>query len=228
MSDPRELLGKPLTAKQQEILDLRQAGKTNKEIAAMLGISENVVVKQAVVARRKAGIAPATPSQRARQQGCEYQNPELAAAAIEAAADPLARTQKEAIDRVNAQLKAAGMPGRVSEVIVRRMLVKYANVVMVKKQLTTQEILKSIDEELSLVSSYIDDKVAAEANLRDLGMFKAAMIEKRALLRGEPTAIISDHERKKLHELLPALLEEGRRRGITFEGVVTEKIVGPG
>jgi hypothetical protein len=39
------------------------------------------------------------------------------------------------------------------------------------------------------------------------------MIEKRNLLRGEPTAIISDHERKKLHELLPALLEEAKRRG---------------
>ncbi len=44
------------------------------------------------------------------------------------------------------------------------------------------------------------------------------MVEKRQLLRGEATVIVSDLERKKLNELLPLLIAEGQRRGITIEG----------
>ena len=70
---------------------------------------------------------------------------------------------------------------------------------------------------------FFDDKVMAEASARDIMLGIGVMIEKRNLLRGEPTAIISDHERKKLHELLPALIAESKRRGITVEGTVTTK-----
>jgi hypothetical protein len=51
------------------------------------------------------------------------------------------------------------------------------------------------------------------------------MIEKRQLLRGEPTQIISDAERKKLHELLPLAIAEAQRRGLTLDGQVTERII---
>ena len=83
--------------------------------------------------------------------------------------------------------------------------------------------METIDKEIGLVSSYIDDFVCAGANLRDLGLVKAALIEKRNLLKEEPTIIMSDAERAKLADLLPLLIEEGKRRGIIIEGTVVKE-----
>ena len=65
----------------------------------------------------------------------------------------------------------------------------------------------------------------AEASARDLMLGMSALVEKRQLLRGEPTQIISDLERKRLTELLPLLSFEMQRRGITYDGQVTQKVV---
>jgi hypothetical protein len=118
---------KPLTAKQQAIYDLKCQGKTIKEIAAIRGVSMPVVNKSLCVTYKKLGLRKhALPD---RTTGAEHKSPEVAAAALEAAADPLSDTRKEAIDRVNEQLKAAGVPERVSDSLMRRLRVKYANAV---------------------------------------------------------------------------------------------------
>jgi DNA-binding CsgD family transcriptional regulator len=218
------LLGMKLTAKQQATFDLKEQGKTREEIAGIMGVSVNVVRKNLVVCYRKLGISPGKGHG---STAIEYRKPEVAAAAIEAAADPVAKTQREAIERVNAALLASGIPEKVSEAMVKRMRVKYAGAVTVKKQVTTQELVKSLEENLYLIDSYIDDKVVSEASLRDLAMAKAALIEKRQLLRGEPTQILSDLERKKLNELLPLAIAEAQRRGLTVEGEVTGKSFEP-
>ncbi len=69
---------------------------------------------------------------------------------------------------------------------------------------------------------YLDDKVAGEASARDLAMGISQLVEKQQLLRGMPTAITSDLERKKMLELAPLLIAEAQRRGITIEGQVRE------
>ncbi len=196
--------GMKLTPKQQATFDLKEQGKTREEIAGLMGVSINVVRKTLVVCYRKLGISPG-----------------------KAAADPLAKTQLQAIERMNAELLASGIPEKVSVAMVKRMRVKYAGVVTLRKQQTTQELVKSIEEDIYLISSYIDDKVVSEASLRDLAMAKAALIEKRALLRGEPTQILSDLERRKLNELLPLAIAEAQRRGLTVEGEVTGKSFEP-
>ncbi len=216
------------TAKQQQAYDLRQAGKSRAEGAAIMGISKPVYSKTLQAAYRKLGIKFRGEPGSVTAKNTEIKNPELAAAAIEAAADPVAETQKAALERVNLQLKAAGLPDRVSDALLRRLRVKYADAVFASRELRTNEILEMLGKKIDLAAFYLDDKVMSEASARDIMLGLGVMIEKRNLLRGEPTAIISDHERKKLHELLPALLEEGRRRGaLTVEGQVTEKTVGP-
>ena len=82
----------------------------------------------------------------------------------------------------------------------------------------TQDLIRKLNERIELALEYMDEKVIAEASFRDLAMGTSALIEKRALLRGEPTVIMSDHERKKMHELLPVLIAEAKRRGLTLEG----------
>lgn len=216
--------GMALTKKQQATYDLKVQGKTREEIAGIMGVSINVVRKVLVTCYRKLGISPGKDHG---SNAIEHRNPEVAAAAIEAAADPAAKSQQQAIDRVNAELLASGIPEKVSAAMVKRMRVKYAGVVTVKKQITTQELVKSLEENISLIDSYIDDKVVSEASLRDLAMSKAVLIEKRALLRGEPTQILSDLERKKLNELLPLAIAEAQRRGLTVEGEVTGRSFEP-
>lgn len=214
-------LAVPLTAKQQLAYDLQQQGKSYDEAARLMGISKPVYSKTLVAARKKLGIKAK------RTTGAEFKSPETAAAAIDAAADPVAETQRAAIDRVNEQLKAAGVPAQVSDALLRRMRTKYANAVFAARELRTNEILEMLGKKIDLAAFYLDDKVMSEASARDIMLGLGVLIEKRNLLRGEPTAIVSDHERKKLNELAPVLLAEIKRRGLTIEGQVTEKTVTP-
>lgn len=201
-------------------------GKTPAEAAIALGLTIQSVYNMWARINRKLGIPKMEKAEQlalatqagAEQRMIEHASPEVAAAAFDAASDPTAESQRAAIDRVNDELQRAGIPGKVSQAIVRRMRVRYGNAITVKRALTTNEILKGIDEQIFLIDSYIDDKVCAESNLRDLGLVKAALLEKRNLLRGEPTQIISDSERKKMIELMGPLVTEMSRRGFTVEG----------
>jgi DNA-binding CsgD family transcriptional regulator len=52
-----DLYGKPLTKRQSEILDLMQAGKTNEEIATMIGFSASLVKQETMLIFSKLGIS---------------------------------------------------------------------------------------------------------------------------------------------------------------------------
>ena len=73
--------------------------------------------------------------------------------------------------------------------------------------------------------TYIDDYVMADANYRDLCMGLGILVEKRQLLKGEPTQIISVDERKTLNQLLPPLIVEAQRRNVAIPGAVVEKTI---
>lgn len=213
-----KLLGKPLTAKQAMINGFREAGKTRVQIAAELGISENVVSKTISTINKKLGITAPSPRS---GMPMEFRNPEKAAALIDAATEP------PELMRVREAMEAAGLPATVRTSLLHRLKVKYFGAVTEIRNLKTQEILDLLGKKIHLALTYMDDKVMAEASFRDLALGSTAMIEKRSLLRGEPTQIVSDHERKKLVELMPLLLAEAQRRGVTIPGTVVEKTVEP-
>lgn len=210
-------------------------GKTPAEAAAALGLTTQSVYNMWTRINRKLGIPKMEKAEQlalasrasGEQNLIEHRNPEVAAAGFAAAADPTAESYNAAIERANAELAAAGIPGKVSQALVRRMRVKYAGAVTAVRAINTSEILKTIEEKLDLVGGYIDDKVVSEANFRDLALGFAALTEKRNLLRGEPTAIISNLDREKLHALIPSMIAEARRRGITVDGQVTERAISP-
>lgn len=211
---------KSLTAKQQAIWDLRESGKTYKEIAAELGISYRVVHRTIFACKGKLGQRN-SPGERDREghKALQVRDPELAAAAIDAMTDPL--------HKVKEALVLAGLSNAVSDSVLRRLKVKFFGAVMEVKALKTQEIVRVIEEKLDMIRFYLDDKVMAEASARDLMLGMGVLVEKRQLLRGEPTQIISDLERKRLHELLPLAIAEAQRRGLIIPGQVLEKTVGP-
>jgi len=212
-----------LTEKQQRIFDMKMAGKTRAEIAAECGISQPVVSKTLQACYRKLGMKKGERP----GIGAEFRQPEVAAAAIMAASDPWLDRKKEAIDAVNKQLQAAGLPAKVSESLVKRLASKYAGAVYATKELRTAEILEMLGKKIDLAAFYLDDKVMGEASARDIMLGMTALIEKRNLLRGEPTQIISDADRKKLHELMPALLAEAKRREAVTVDSKTGEVVEP-
>lgn len=226
---PNLALGKPLTAKQRTIWDLTRPipeggqGKTNAQTAAVMGISVPVVNKTLHVVYKKLGLNQG-PGKRPSMRSAEYTDPEKTAAVIDASTNPDAELK---LGKVREALREAGLPVASSEALIRRLRTKFYGGVLAVRNLKTQEILDLLGQKIHLALTYMDDKVVSEASFRDLALGTTAMIEKRALLRGEPTQIISDHERAKIHELVPKLLEEARRRGLTIEGTVTEKVIGP-
>lgn len=189
-----------------------------------MGISKNVVAKYMVAVYKKLGMKPGKKIG-TRFQGLEHKKPEVAAAALVAATDPWLDNWKQKLDEANRLLKEAGIPDKVSEAMMKRLRVKYAGATYSVKDLRTKDILEMMGKKIDLCGFYLDDKVMAEASARDIMLGMSALIEKRNLLRGEPTAIVSDLERKKVHELMPLLIAEVRRRGLTVEGQVTEKTV---
>lgn len=220
---PNRALGKPLTAKQKMIWDMKRPvsegglGKKSHEIASALNISIPVVRKTLVVVYRKLGLTPGKLGSYV-MVGTEFEKPEKTAALIDAATTPEADLK---LGKIREALREAGLPPAASEALIRRLRTKFYGAFTAVKNLKTQEILDLLGQKIHLALTYMDDKVMGEASFRDLALGTTAMIEKRNLLKGEPTQIVSDYERKKLHELLPLLIAEGQRRGVTIDSTAT-------
>ena len=209
--------GMALTAKQRAVHELKLSGKTRAEIASILGISAPVVSKMVVVINKKLGIRPPGRIGNGGVCATEIKDPEKAAAVIDAITEP------DALVKLKQAYEECGLPGKVSDSLVRRLKTKYYGAVTATRNLKASEMAELFSHKIDLAARYMDDKTAGEASFRDLALAATAMAEKRQLLRGEPTQIISDSDRKKLHELLPSIIAEGLRRGITVEGQVMAK-----
>lgn len=207
---------KGLTPKQQRIWDLVQSGKKYTEIARELGISDPVVHKHMNAVRRKLGMIGSRKS----TDGSEFKEPERFAAAFDAASETKLAKLKDVLEE-------NGIPPKASQAIIHRIRVKYFGAVTEVRNLKKMELDEMLGKKIHLMLHYIDDKVASEASARDLAMGVAQLIEKQQLIRGEPTQIVSDLERKKLNELLPLAIAEAKRRGLTLEGQVLERTVEP-
>lgn len=201
---------KPLTAHQQAIWDLRQAGKTRHEIGEALNISPNNVSKTVTIIHKKLGITDAAKKGREERRP-ENANPELAAMALDHMSDPLAASIKRFASE-------SGVSYNTAYALVKRLRARSGLFISQVRDLKTRELSEMIGGKIHLMLGYLDDAVVSQASARDLSMAIAQLTEKRQLLRGEPTAIVSDHERREAVEIGKRLLTEMRRRGITIDG----------
>jgi DNA-binding Lrp family transcriptional regulator len=204
---------KALTEKQQRCWDLQQAGKSVLEISRELGISESVVNKRLCIARRKLGITHQTNA-----GVTEVKDPEKFGAILDAVSETK-------LTKLSDALRENGIPPGACASIIHRIRVKYFGAVTEVRNLKKMELDEMLGRKIHLMLHYIDDKVASEASARDLAMGVAQLIEKQQLIRGEPTQIVSDLERKKLNELLPLAIAEVKRRNLTIEGRVLERTI---
>lgn len=198
-----------LTEKQTLILELKRDGKTNKDIAGAVGCSENVVRKQLTTIYRKLGIKGGQDDLSKRSL-TELYRPEQAATFIDKATDPFGKVAKA--------MQESGLPASTCEALLRRLRARYRQVSATVRELKTAELIRMLNDRIVLALEYMDEKVVAEASFRDLSLGTSAMIEKRNLLRGEPTIAVDFTTHKRIAELMPLFLAEARRRGMVIDG----------
>jgi hypothetical protein len=222
------IMSSELTSRQQAVYDMRHPPdgskrKTFKEIGAAIGVSIQTATEYyRVGVQKKAGIVQDSPSAIATtladMRSENKMEPERAAKFMDVMTDPFKRLVQAG--------RECGMKETVIVALAKRMRTRYLGVTEQMRAIKTQDMIHKIDERIGHALTYVDDYVMSEANFRDLSMGIGILIEKRQLLKGEPTQIISIEERKRLDELLPMLVKEAARRGITIDGKV-ERIVEP-
>ena len=117
------------------------------------------------------------------------------------------------------------MSKRLLNALMVRLRRRYAPVVAGVARLKDKEMADALRGKAALAMEYMDDVSASKASFKDLAMAAGVMVDKAQLLEGKPTQITGNEERKKLDELLPRLVEEAGRRGITLEGEKVPRLI---
>jgi hypothetical protein len=76
-------------------------------------------------------------------------------------------------------------------------------------------LVAQIENKLHLALQYMGPDKMQDANLNTLVKFFGILLDRRQLLKGEPTQIVTNTDRRALNDLLPAILAEAERRGMT-------------
>ncbi len=79
-------------------------------------------------------------------------------------------------------------------------------------KLTDPELVAAIEARLADVIEYFDDQTLAKMGGRDLMVALGILIDKRQLLRGEPTAITKFLDMRNMEEVMEMFRKEAARR----------------
>ena len=130
----------------------------------------------------------------------------------------VAITTAKNLTTLEVALDELGMPAAEKRALLRRMGKKTK--VDLPKKVTTPWIIEQLEKKLALALSYVDEHTLASANLRDLGGLVAILVDRRQLLRGEPTQIASVEDNRAVDQLAPLLIREMVRRGMDVPGII--------
>ena len=114
--------------------------------------------------------------------------------------------------------KMMGIPGKLLSAVRRRLDAKTHPVKSDLSQLNDKQIIDIMREKLGLAFGYMDDFAFAGASAKDLAIVADSLINNIQLLSGKPTSITTIEDRRKINELIPALVEEAHKRGLVIEG----------
>jgi hypothetical protein len=141
----------------------------------------------------------------------ENTNPEAVAAVFDEATEPWIPTFAKIAEE-------AGVNPGVATAIVKRLSRDHPALMAHTRNVKTKHFLSAIESKLGMALDALTKEKMDEAGARDLAVVLSILVEKRQLLRGEPTQIMSMAERKHMADILPLLLKEAERRGMTIEG----------
>lgn len=123
---------------------------------------------------------------------------------------------------IAAKAEAVGLNPRTAQSIIKKLETRYQPVAAEVRKLTADRIVEMIEGKIPTLMDAITEEKVKEATLRDVVLGLGVLIDKRQLLRGEPTQIMSYEDRQSLNELLPGLLREAERRGMTIDATYQE------
>ena len=140
-------------------------------------------------------------------------DPKTVATVLDGAADPLATIEIIA--------KQAGLDKNVTRELILRLKAQYAPVAGALRRVKTSELQELLDDRAYKLLTYLDDNAmqiaASKGDIKALAVAIGVVLEKRQLLRGEPTQILNVEERMAMDKLIPAILREAARRGLSVE-----------
>lgn len=139
----------------------------------------------------------------------EATKPEEAAALIDTLTDPL--------ETITSAAERCGLPKPAAQVLARRLRGEYKPLADELRNLKTPGFIALIEEKAAQILGSMDEFDFNTATLRDKATAFGILIDKRQLLSGEPTQVISVQERQSLSDLIPALAEEFERRNMTVD-----------
>lgn len=134
-------------------------------------------------------------------------------------------------ESVMALARACGMKESTARNIVTRMNMRYQPVIEEVRKVTSASLIEQIEEKLPILLDAITVKKVNESALREIAVAFGVLAEKRQLLKGEPTQIMTYGERDNINNLLPFLVDEAKRRGMvvdaSFREIVDVNIIPP-
>lgn len=129
---------------------------------------------------------------------------------------PSAIDENNPIFKLAEAAKDHGMHSKVVDTLISRTLRVDSQI---EEKLTTAKLIASMEEKIQLTLHYMDDVTAANASYKELASVLTMLTEKRQLLSGEPTQLISHEERKSLPAIMAHFAIESRRRSVTITQV---------
>ncbi len=146
----------------------------------------------------------------------EAKRPDLAVTLIETLVEGVG-TPQERKKAFMALAKRMDLPKEAARVIYDRFANKYRVVVDKLRKANTADILALLDHSiLEIMESFVGEDWHGVLP-RDRMVIAGIMVDKRQLLSGEPTAIVSVEDRRNLDELSKAFVKETKRRGLVVE-----------
>lgn len=135
-----------------------------------------------------------------------------------------------------------GLNPRTAQNLAKRIEQRYQPVVEKVRDISGKEMLRKLDQKTHMLVDAIDqdtinNTAGAKGGLKDIAIAFGILAEKRQLLQGRPTQILSVEERVNLSTILPELIREAERRGLTVDlnagefsvdkGTSTPRVVAP-
>jgi hypothetical protein len=201
----------------KKIYDFRKQGNSWEEVGILMGgLKATTCEKYFRMAIKRFGWEPFDG---AKGNSTLDRDPQAVATLLASAAVLVDDDVK--YSRLREACREAGLKPAIIAGLIKRLQSQLAPVVDAARAITVPEMTKELEKKISAIFSYMDEFSLSQASLKDLAIALNVTIEKHQLLSNRPTHIIDFTSRQQLNVVMPQLLAEARRRGITVDSVAT-------
>ena len=213
----------------RQAYDLRQQGRAWIDIGETLGITAPAASNLAKLAETRLGLPPLHRTHRSRTN--DRTNPMAAEQLAKSVGVDVSDVQfvncvasvagKLDTEKFLEVAAAAGVPSRIAGELARRVQANYEGLNAPVKPMSDKEFADATRLVAQKMLSHMDETTMMTTSMKDLVIAFGVMVDKAQLLGGKPTSIVDFNLKQKIEVMMPKMLAEARRRGITIEGEAT-------